>query len=105
MPTYPMLLAYRAATLPEAQIFADLLRAAGIEAHVFNQNAQSVAGEIPPAAAGPQVWVMEDEDIVRARTLIADFQAQPPPGNRPCPRCGEENPSNFLSCWCCGSPL
>lgn len=97
-----MQIAYRAASLPDAQIIADLLRADGIEVRIFNQNAQSAAGEIPPAVAGPQVWVIDDGLLQRARRLIAAFQAAPPPGTRHCPRCGEENPSNFLSCWACG---
>jgi hypothetical protein len=97
-----MQLAYRAASLPDAQIIADLLRADGIETRMFNQNAQSAAGEIPPAVAGPQVWVVDDEQLERARRLIAAFQAAPQPGTRPCPRCGEENPANFLTCWSCG---
>lgn len=97
-----MKLAYRAASLPDAQIIADLLRAEGIDAHMFNQNAQSAAGEIPPAVAGPQVWVVDDDLLDRARRLIAAFQAAPAPGARRCPHCGEENPANFLSCWSCG---
>jgi hypothetical protein len=97
-----MKLAWRAASLPEAQLIADLLRAHGIEAMVFNQNAQSVAGEIPPSVAGPQVWVADDRQLERARALADEFQRRPPPGSRRCPRCGEENPANFLSCWSCG---
>lgn len=97
-----MQLAYRAASLPDAQIIADLLQADGIETRMFNQNAQSVAGEIPPAVAGPQVWVVDDEQLERARRLIAAFQAAPTPGTRRCPRCSEDNPANFLTCWSCG---
>jgi hypothetical protein len=100
-----MLIAYRAASLPDAQLVADLLRATGIDARLFNQNAQSMAGEIPPAVAGPQVWVMDDEDLPRARALIADHYARPMPGTCRCNHCGEENPSNFLSCWACGGDV
>jgi Putative prokaryotic signal transducing protein len=100
-----MRLAYRAASLPDAQLIADLLDATGIEVRIFNQNAQSAAGEIPPAVANPQVWVVEDHQLERARQLVAEFQARPVPGNRHCPRCGEENPTNFLSCWACGGAL
>jgi hypothetical protein len=97
-----MRLAYRAVSLPDAQIIADLLQADGIDTRTFNQNAQSAAGEIPPAVAGPQVWVVDDELLERARRLIAAFQAAPAPGTRRCPHCGEDNPANFLTCWCCG---
>lgn len=97
-----MRLAYLANSLPEAQLIADLLRAVGIHVYVFNQNAQSIAGEIPPAAACPQVWVVDDEQVGSARALIADHQRCPPARARSCGRCGEENPGNFLSCWACG---
>lgn len=100
-----MRLVYRAQSLPEAQLIADLLHAEGIETQIFNQNAQSIAGEIPPAAAGPQVWVMDDGEVGAARALIAEYQSCPPAPARYCPRCGEENPGNFLSCWACGSEL
>lgn len=101
-----MRIAYRAASLPDAQLVADLLRTAGLDVRIFNQNAQSAAGEIPPAVAGPQVWVVEDACLERARALIAEFQARPMPvGTRRCRHCGEESPSNFLSCWACGGAL
>lgn len=100
-----MLLAYRAANLPDAQLIADLLNATGIDARVFNQNAQSAAGEIPPAVAGPQVWVMDDDDLVQARALIAEHASRPVAGICRCNHCGEENPLNFLSCWACGRDL
>jgi hypothetical protein len=100
-----MRLAWRAPTLPDAQLIVDLLMADGIEARMFNQNAQSAAGEIPPAVAWPQVWVMDDADLARARELIGILMAQPAPVDRDCPYCGEPNPSNFLSCWSCGRAL
>lgn len=100
-----MRLAYVATNLPEAQLIADLLQAAGVDVRVFNQNAQSAAGEIPPAAAGPQVWVMEDARLQDARALIGEFQRRPAPGSRRCPHCNEENPTTFLSCWSCGAAL
>ncbi len=100
-----MQLAYRALSLPDAQLVADLLRTVGIDAHIFNQNAQSAAGEIPPAVAYPQVWVVQDSQLARARALIAEFFSRPAPGIRFCSHCGEENPSNFLSCWACRGDL
>lgn len=100
-----MRLAYRAASLPDGQIIADLLRAEGIAVELFNQNAQSAAGEIPPAVAGPQVWVVDDSLLEAARRLIAQFQAAPLPGVARCFHCGEENPTNFLSCWACGGAI
>ncbi len=96
-----MLIAYRAGNLLDAQLIADLLTSEGIDVRVFNQNAQSLAGEIPPAVAGPQVWVMQDQQLARARELIDAHQAQPELASQRCRHCGEPNPGNFLSCWCC----
>jgi hypothetical protein len=98
-----MRIAYYAGSLPEGQLILDMLQAAGIEARMLNQNAQSTAGEIPPAVAGPQIWVMEDGQLDRARLLIEEHLLRPVPPGRTCPRCGEENPGNFLSCWACGA--
>lgn len=100
-----MLLVHRAANLPEAQLIADLLDAAGITSHIFNRHAQSIVGEIPPAVACPQVWIDDDSQLARARRLIAEHQAQPVAGTRRCRFCGEENPANFLSCWHCGAAM
>lgn len=98
-----MKLAWRADNLPDAQILVDLLKANGIAAQIFNQNSQSLAGEIPPAVAMPQLWVLDDAHLERARALIDEFRRRPVPGSRRCGGCGEENPSNFLSCWSCGA--
>lgn len=98
-----MRIVYYAGTLPEGQLILDMLQAAGIEARMLNQNAQSAAGEIPPAVAGPQIWVIEDEQLGRAHRLIEEHLRRPAPPGRNCPRCGEENPGNFLSCWACGA--
>lgn len=98
-----MQLAFRAVSLVEAQLVADLLGTAGIEVRIFNQYAQSASGEIPPVAAWPQVWVLDDAQLARARTLIGEFLNRPASGTRRCPRCGEDNPANFLSCWACGA--
>jgi len=46
---------------------------------------------------------MEDGQLDRARLLIEEHLLRPAPPGRTCPRCGEENPGNFLSCWACGA--
>lgn len=100
-----MRLACRADNLLDAQLLLDLLTTAGIDARIFNQNSQSLAGEIPPVVATPQLWVLDDDQLKRAHELIEEFRRRPAPGSRRCSRCGEENPSNFLSCWACNRDL
>jgi hypothetical protein len=98
-----MLKIYSAPTLPDAHLVRGLLVHAGIDARVFNENAQSLMGEIPVHHAWPEVWIMDEGDLKRARELIRQIE-------RParitesafCPHCHEENPANFQVCWNCG---
>jgi hypothetical protein len=96
---------YSAANLPEAYIVLDLLRAAGIDARVFNENAQGGLGEIPFTHAYPELWVMDDADVERARTVVTDYEHAPVRRNVFCRACGEQNPGSFQICWNCGEAL
>jgi hypothetical protein len=97
---------YTAANLPEAYLLVQLLARAGIEARVFNEHAQGGLGEIPFLHTYPEVWLMEPAEEERARRLLAAYEsADPGPGTRRCPGCGEENPQTFELCWHCGAPL
>lgn len=89
--------------LPEAHLLRDLLGQAGIEALVFNENAQSALGEIPFAQASPELWVALDGDLNRARDVVQAFRSAPIPPERRCAECGESNPATFDLCWSCGA--
>jgi hypothetical protein len=54
----------------DAFLIADRLNQAGIRAHVFNQHAQSIVGDVPPDVAQPQVWLERDNDRERAQILL-----------------------------------
>ncbi len=94
---------YNASDLVEAHLLAQLLREAGIECHVFNENLQGGVGEIPFTHAYPEIWVVDEAEAARARALIQEYErpGQTAPSWR-CPFCGEDNPGTFLSCWQCG---
>lgn len=97
---------YSAATLPDAHLVRALLTHAGIEARVFNENAQGGLGEIPFTHAWPEVWIVDEGAAARAQELIRQFESQD--GSSPeikCPRCEEANPGNFQVCWSCGAGL
>jgi hypothetical protein len=97
-----MLKIYSAPTLPDAHLVRGVLAQAGIEARVFNENAQSLMGEIPIHHAWPEVWLMDERDENQARELIRQIE-QPASRNAVfCPHCHEENPANFHTCWQCG---
>lgn len=48
---------YIAAHLPEAHLVRGLLAARGIPAPIFNEYAPGALGDLPAAAAFPEVWV------------------------------------------------
>lgn len=101
-----MLKVYSAPTLPDAHLMRGLLAQAGIEARVMNENAIGAMGEIPFTHVYPEVWVVDERDLDRARELIREFE-HPSVRSAPitCPRCGEESPGNFQTCWNCGEPV
>ncbi len=95
---------YSAATLPDAHLVRTLLAHAGIEARVFNENAQGGMGEIPFTHAWPEVWIMDESAGPRAREVIRLFER--PGMDLPtlrCPSCDEASPGNFELCWNCGA--
>lgn len=96
----------KAASLPDAYILRSLLEEAGIETHVFNENAQSGVGQLPVPDALPELWVAHERDYERARELVLRFESTPRDVRAVhCSACGEENPGNFQVCWNCGANL
>ena len=97
---------YSAANLMEAHIILDLLSHIGVNARLFNENAQSGVGEIPFTHAYPEIWVMNDSDVERGKLVINQYESSPiDTGIVFCTACGEENPRNFQLCWHCGAGL
>jgi Putative prokaryotic signal transducing protein len=87
-----------------AALWADLLRQAGIDASVQRYYAGGIAGEIPPDQALPEVWVHDDAEHDRARTLLRDLQ-HPTWRQWLCRGCGERIDGPFEQCWNCGAPM
>ncbi len=91
-----------APNLALATLWADMLRDAGFEARVLRQYTGSIAGEIPPDQALPEIWIAEDERVAEARALL--HQLRHPPFRRwRCAACGELVEGPFDSCWNCGA--
>ena len=90
----------------DAFLVADRLNQAGIRAHVFNQHAQSIVGDVPPDVAQPQVWLERDSDRERAAILLARIEEEARRGGQlRCALCGEDSPATFELCWNCGGAL
>jgi hypothetical protein len=96
----------RALNLPDAHILRGLFEQAGIEVHVFNENAQSGAGQLPVSEVYPEIWLADERDMARAQALLEEFETAPRvTGTLRCLACEEENPANFQLCWNCNAAL
>jgi hypothetical protein len=98
---------YIASQRYDAWLVADRLNQAGIRAHVFNQYASSIAGDVPcDHVLQPQVWIEREIDRERAEVVLREIDAA---GRRHdtwiCTACGERSPGNFELCWKCGGAL
>lgn len=97
---------FQASSLPDAHLLAGLLARAGIDVHVFNENAHGATGEIPFTHAYPEIWLVDDRDEPAARAIIEEFEKPGSDhGQRVCPACHEINPADFAICWSCQSTL
>lgn len=89
-----------------ATLWADLLRLqGGIDASVQRWWAGSIAGEIPPDQALPEVWVHDDDDFDRARDLLHALTTQAIPRHWCCRNCSETVDGPFEQCWNCGAAM
>ena len=97
---------YTARNRFDAYLLADRLKQAGIRAHVFNEHASSIVGEVPPEIGQPQVWLEREQDRERAEVLLARIEANAgSTETRRCAKCGEDSPASFELCWNCGASI
>lgn len=93
-----------APNLALATLWADMLTHAGITTRVQRAFASGIAGELPPDQALPELWVMDDDRLEAARTLLAQL-CQAPHRHWACPGCGEIVDGPFEQCWNCGTAM
>jgi hypothetical protein len=80
-----------------------LLEAEGIETHVRSMDLWAAAVEIYFAeGARPSVWVREQE-LDRARQVLAGADQRGQSRGWVCRRCGEGLDGQFTACWSCGT--
>jgi hypothetical protein len=87
-----------------ATLWADMLRSAGVEASVQRYYASSIAGEIPPDQALPEVWIADGAELARAQSLLHELR-HPPHRHWLCGGCGERIDGPFEQCWNCGAAM
>ena len=87
-----------------ATLWADWLRAAGVDASVQRYYAGSIAGEIPPDQALPELWIADAAQFEQAKVLLHALR-HPPHRRWLCPGCGERIDGPFDQCWRCGAAM
>ena len=83
----------------------NLLVNEGIRCDVRTPFLAAAKGDIPVTDCWSQLWILDDEDVDRARQVI-DAALAPATGTErpwPCPKCGESIDGQFDVCWQCGS--
>ena len=93
-----------APNLALATLWADLLCHAGMPTTIQRAYASSIAGELPPDQALPELWVIDDERLEQARSLLDELR-HPPARHWRCAGCGEQVDGPFEQCWNCGAAM
>jgi len=99
-----MQLLYSSLKLLEIHHLKNVLEAEGIHCQIRNELLSRLAGEIPFTECAPELWLLDERDLARARRIVADFDRGPvagPPWQ--CPGCGETLEGQFSACWHCGA--
>lgn len=83
----------------------DYLDQQDIASVILGDLLSGAAGELP-ANIYPTLWVLEDDDLIRAKRLTEQFFSKPPVAGDPwrCTVCGESIDPGFEICWNCATP-
>ena len=83
----------------------NLLEEDNIEVVMRNFGLLGGAGELPPTAVWPELWLVNDSDEPRARRIVdAALAENAEPGQAwACAECGEVMEGQFDACWSCGA--
>ena len=85
--------------------YQSILESKGIQTLVKNLAASSIMGDVPFTEVFPELWVVHDEDYDNAMQILGEIHYAQPSQAKDwrCPKCSEEVPGNFDSCWQCGA--
>jgi hypothetical protein len=92
----------QAPNLVIATLWADMLSGAGFAVTVQRAFASSIAGEIPPDQALPELWLTDESQFKAAGHLLQALQ-NPPERRWACAGCAEVVDGPFDQCWNCGA--
>jgi len=94
----------QAPNLAIATLWADMLKGAGFEVTVLRAYNSSIAGEIPPDQALPELWLADDDRYDAARRMLHELR-HPPRRHWVCRGCHERIDGPFEQCWNCGAEM
>ncbi|OGV78629.1 MAG: hypothetical protein A3K19_31905 [Lentisphaerae bacterium RIFOXYB12_FULL_65_16] len=89
------------------QLLKSVLEEEDIACVVRNEHLLLAGGEVPATGCVPELWIVDDEDYLRAKEIMADCNESgtEPHASWVCPRCKETIEGQFTSCWKCGTEL
>ena len=81
----------------------NLLEQSGIGSVIKNEQLSGGIGEIPFLECLPELWVVSDNQLAAAQSLLEELaQSSPSAPAWRCTACGETNEGQFAACWNCG---
>jgi len=95
---------YRAATIVDAQLVLDELKAAGLQARISGSYLSGAIGEVAVNEL-ISVWIDTDRHYDRAREVVKEFEAaqRMAGADIACHQCKEMLAPQFGKCWNCGA--
>jgi len=97
-----MIKVYESFNISQVGQAESLLNSEGIETYIRNEFASSVMGEVPFVEVCPQLFILNAEEEMRAKELLASFENQTTQPDWQCAQCGSEVDGPFGQCWSCG---
>jgi len=80
-----------------------LLESHGISTFLKNEFGASVIGELPFVEVVPQLFIIEERDLAKAKQLLLLDQPVKSQGKAwTCPECSTDIEPEFDQCWNCG---
>ncbi len=94
---------YVSQSLIDVESRKELMDQAGIQCIVKNQRSAMLGGEVPFVEVFPELWVLRDEDLEQAETLLKNWEEAQPleTTSWTCGSCDEVHQKEFTSCWKC----
>ncbi len=81
-----------------------LLESHGIKTFIKNQYGSSVMGEVPFVEVVPQLFILEEKDLARAKQLLQlDLPVNESVEDWICQKCSTDVEGMFYQCWKCGA--